>query len=43
MGTAETPPPTAVKGANLGLALEQSFLLLGQAQPLLMQIQALSR
>jgi hypothetical protein len=36
-------PPIAVKDANLGLALvEQSFLLLDQAQPLLMQIQALS-
>ena len=36
-------PPIAVKDANLGLALKQSFLLLDQAQPLLMQIQALSR
>lgn len=36
-------PPIAVKDANLGLALaEQSFLLLDQVQPLLMQIQALS-
>lgn len=43
MGTAETPPPIAVKDANLGLALvEQSLLLPDQAQPLLMQIQALS-
>ena len=36
-------PPIAVKDANLGLALERSFVLLDQAQPLLMQIQALSR
>ena len=36
-------PPIAVRDVNLGLALvEQSFLLLDQAQPLLMQIQALS-